>query len=502
MKRIIISIFAVVFSVNISAQKPNVILIYADDISADMFSPYKQPEAASTPHIEKMAEEGIYFKTCFAPAICGPSRALMMTGVYANYTGAYRNDIWTNGVRRDIYSKFPSWARIMSENGYKTAIAGKWHAGAQMPYEKVVGFDEHCLWESPGTIEHATGVDIYEEGLRKKTDQRDIRYWHPCLLRNKAYVPVTLNDFGPDICGEFIIDFIERKVRADQPFVAYWPISLTHGPTVWTPDNGGPGNNFGYVEKPDTKGMGKEAAEAAKKASAEEFALAFKGMTEYLDKLVGEVVEKVKELGIYDNTYIIFCSDNGTPVTAKDRGVERGVHVPLVICGADVTKVGATEELTDISDMAPTLLDIAGIEHPADIQYSGSSLLPFITGEVSTHREWIYAYTGPVQVLRTKHFLLEARSPYYGKPEGRFYYTGDERFGHGYQRAENNPEYSDELEKFHAIIGSFPDHLSPDHPHWKSEDGIRWAEKSKKEHLSDKQLYNHKEYKRYDESWE
>ena len=68
MKRALISFCALVLSLNISARKPNVILIYADDISADMFSPYKQPEAAKTPHIERMADEGIYFKTFFAQA--------------------------------------------------------------------------------------------------------------------------------------------------------------------------------------------------------------------------------------------------------------------------------------------------------------------------------------------------------------------------------------------------------------------------------------------------
>ncbi|TLX71796.1 hypothetical protein E9993_19645 [Labilibacter sediminis] len=499
MKRNVILILLSIFCVALSAQRPNVVLIYADDISADMFSPYKQEAAAKTPNIEKMAENGLFFRTFYAPAICGPSRALMMTGVYANHTGAYRNDIWTNGVRKNIYTKYPSWAKILGDNGYKTAIAGKWHAGAQMPYEEVVGFDEHCLWESAGEIKHVTGIDIYAEGLRQKTTQKDIRYWHPCLLRNKEYVPVTLNDFGPDICGEFIMDFIERKAKADEPFVAYWPISLTHGPTVWTPDNGGPGNNFGYVEKPNTKGMSKADATAAKQASAERFELAFKGMTEYMDKLVGNVVAKVKELGIYDNTYIIFCSDNGTAVTAKDRGVERGVHVPMVICGADVKKIGATDELSDLSDIAPTLLDIAGVKPPANTQYSGSSLLPFITGKKATHRDWIYAYTGPVQVFRTKNFLLEARAPYYGKPDGRFYYTGNNRFGVGYKRAENNPEYKEALKQFKEIIKSLPDHLSPDHPHWKTKDGIKWEKKSQKERSWEKQLYNHKGYKRYDE---
>ena len=66
---------------------------------------------------------------------------------------------------------------------------------------------------------------------------------------------------------------------------------------------------------------------------------------------------------------------------------------------------------------------MAGIAHPRDIAFDGKSQLPFLTGKSDFHREWIYGYTGPVQVLRTKTHLLEARSPFYGKPEGRFYFT-------------------------------------------------------------------------------
>jgi len=76
------------------ASQPNIVLILADDVSADMFSCYGQPGTAKTPNIDRIADEGVQFRTCFAPAICGPSRALLMTGVYGNRTGAFRNDMW------------------------------------------------------------------------------------------------------------------------------------------------------------------------------------------------------------------------------------------------------------------------------------------------------------------------------------------------------------------------------------------------------------------------
>lgn len=477
--------------------KPNIVMILADDVSSDMFSCYKQPGTAKTPNIDQIAREGVVFQTCFAPAMCGPSRALLMTGVYGNRTGAYRNDIWVDGARKSIYKEYHSWGKLMQQGGYKTAIASKWHAGAQMPYEKEVGFDEYCLWEGPSKIKEHTGIDIYAEGLRKKTKQTDSRYWHPCYLRNDKYVPVKETDFGPDISAAFISDFIERKTKAKEPFVAYWPTAIPHGPTVTTPDRIGPTETFGILPKPNVKGLSKDEKEKALKDYKEESDKRFIAMIEYLDKLIGKLIQKTKDLGIYENTYFIFCGDNGTAVTAKDRGVERGVHVPFVVKGPEVKQLGMTEELTDFSDIAPTLLDMAGIAHPTDISYDGKSQMPFLTGKTSTHRDWIYGYIGPVQVFRLKNYLLEARSSFYGKPEGRFYYTGKNRFGRGYVRIDKDPKHANAVNKLKKIAESLPNHLDPDHLFWKSSAGQAWIEKNKD--LKSKHLYNHPDYQFYDE---
>ena len=133
-KRLIALMSLIALTSGALAAKPNIILILADDVSADMFSCYGQPGTANTPNIDQIAKAGVQFETCFAPTICGPSRALLMTGVYANNSGAYRNDMWLDGSKRDLFEKFPSWARLMKEDGYKTAVAGKWHVSSE-PWE-------------------------------------------------------------------------------------------------------------------------------------------------------------------------------------------------------------------------------------------------------------------------------------------------------------------------------------------------------------------------------
>ena len=472
------------------ADKPNVILILADDVGADMFSCYGQPQAAKTPNIDRLAEEGLQFQTCFAPAICGPSRAVLMTGIYANRTGVFRNDMWAFDSRGTLFTRQHSWAKLLQQAGYKTAIAGKWHCGAKEVWDEAVGFDEYCMYESPAKIKAHFGIDVVAEGLREDITLPDDRYWYSSMVQNGKYLPVTKTDFGPDKRCEFLLEFISRKAKAKEPFVAYWPIAIPHGPYSTTPHAGAPMD----IELKKPKDRSKIPAWQAAQEQR------FVNLIQYMDKLVGRLMRRSEKLGIYDNTYFIFTADNGTAVTAKDRGVERGVHVPYLIKGPRVTRRGLSPALTDFADIAPTLLDIAGVPAPTDVPFDGQSQIPFLSGERDSHRPWIYAYTGSVQVLRTQTHLLEARSLLFGKPEGRLYYTGAKRWGQDYQRVDDHPEHAKARAQFSRILDDLPDHLGADHPFWSSKLGKRWTANNDPAEVAAKQLYNHSDFKRYDET--
>jgi arylsulfatase A-like enzyme len=479
-----------------SKNKKNVVLILADDVSTDMFSCYNQPGTAKTPHIDRLGEKGVFFETCFAPAICGPSRALIMTGNYANTTGVYHNGIWKNDSRGSLFTKQHSWAKLISKNGYKTAIAGKWHCGAKMPWEEAVGFDEYCLWEGPKKIMSHTGIDVYAKGLRKKTDQRDVRYWHPSIYRNGKYVPVKLSDFGPDICSDFIMDFMERMSKKDQPFVAYWPTAIPHGPYSTTPHAGEVGDL--ELKKPDTKGLKGEKKEAVVQKYNEAQKKRFINLIEYMDHLIGKIIKKTEDLGIMENTYIVFCADNGTAITAKNRGVERGSHVPFAVVGPGVKKRGRSMELMDFSDVAPTLLEMTGTKHPENFKFDGQSLVPYITGKNKGHRDWIYSYVGTSQLVRTKNYLLEVVNPVFDLPEGRFYYTSDNRFGKGYQLINKSAEHQAARKKFDEILKKLPSLQKAD-PYWQSKKGKGWLKSNATPESIDKHLHNHPDYRFYEE---
>ena len=114
------------FSLVYGQEKPNIVLIMLDDVSPDMYSAYGQPNAAQTPNVDKLAERGVMFKTCYASAMCGPSRVEIMTGLYGTTTGVTQNGLWAGNSRTDVYKDHQAFGKLLKDQGYATAIAGKW----------------------------------------------------------------------------------------------------------------------------------------------------------------------------------------------------------------------------------------------------------------------------------------------------------------------------------------------------------------------------------------
>lgn len=484
MKRNII--LAILFGLSIlcvNAQKteqPNIVLIMLDDVSPEMYGCYGLPEAVNTPNVDKLAAEGVMFKTCYASAMCGPSRVEIMTGQYGSSTGVTQNGMWLGNSKNNVYKDHQAFGKLLKEAGYATAIAGKWHAGNSMPYQDEVGFEEYCLWEGLNEIAKLPGSPKFNGQL--EDEKTTSRYWHPGIIQNHKLLDTKPTDFGPDIFAGFIMDFMERKSKEGKPFLAYWPSVAPHGTRTGMPTN-------------PLRG---EIGDLGQKKLGKENNLRFQSLNEYIDVLVGKVVQKINDLGIANNTIIIFTSDNGTAVTAKTRGVERGSHVINIIAGAGVKQRGAIDELTDFADIAPTLVDYAGAKLPKGKKFDGISLKPFLTGETNSTKDWIYGFISTSQIVRTKNYMLEVVNPMLGIPKGRFYFTGNHRYGKGYQFVNNNPEHFKEREKFTAFLKNFPA-ITKENPFWETKQGKRFYKEYTNPKSVSKHLYNHKDYKYYDE---
>ena len=391
-----------------SGKRPlNFIVIMADDLGAKELGCYGNKEHR-TPNLDRLANTGVQFKTCYATPICHPTRFEIMTGQYGHHNKVYhfpgRRGGPVAGSPQDDIARHKTFAQVLKPRRYATALSGKWQLTGEIPtLVNECGFDEYCMWaykhNLPSGIRH-TG------GWEGKPGVKTSRYWHPSIVKNSKYLPTEPDDYGPDIFTDFIIDFVKR--HKDRPFFVYYPMCLTHGP---------------FYETPDTV-----KSEAGK---FKNLRTNFKANVEYMDKLVGRIVQALDATGLRENTIVFFTGDNGTGGQGKGQSTELGARVPMIVnCPGIVKQQGTSNELVDLSDILPTLADFAGAKLPKGQVIDGQSFAPLLRGEMAPTREWIYSYLGDRQILRTKRWLLENNGP--GHP-GRFFDCGDSRDGTGYK---------------------------------------------------------------------
>jgi arylsulfatase A-like enzyme len=405
---VVAALLAFVAMLQADTQKPNVVLIMADDVSWEAFGCYGA-EDYETPNIDKLAAHGILFNHGYSTPICTPSRVKIMTGQYnfRNYTHfGYLNP------------KDKTFGNLMKSAGYKTAIAGKWqlnglyhkaegHDDDTRPHQ--AGFDEYCLWQL--TV-----------GAKKKGDNMTERFWSAPLEQNGKLLSVQDNagEYGPDIMSDFVCDFIERN--QDKPFFVYYPTVLVHDPFVPTPDT------IGDAPRTQAANLPPKSA-AAKKEN-------FVAMVHYLDKIVGKIVAKLEAVGQLESTIILFTADNGThpSITSSWHGqdirggkgstTDMGTHVPLVASWKGHTpKGGFLDDLIDFTDFYATFAEAAGIELGKGDPIDGRSFLPQLKGEKGDSRDWVLMHYQPYwgrftgkQYVRDENFKLYRDGRFYQVP--------------------------------------------------------------------------------------
>jgi arylsulfatase A len=414
-----------------SGGRPNFIVILADDLGASELSCYGSTRN-KTPNLDRLAERGVRFQTAFASPVCHPSRVTLLTGQYGSRHGVYnfagrRGGPAVKGEGADNITSHVLWPQLLQKSGYATAMSGKWQLSGTHPSGiREAGFDEHCAWASRELLSKADRVKAQSAGINLRS-----RYWHPSVVKNGQWLPTTPDDYGPDIFNDFVIDFARR--HKDRPFAVYYPMPLTHGPWVSTPDT--------------TK-----TADDRETRSRQNFG----ANVRYMDRLVGKLVEALEAEGLRDNTVIVFTADNGTAGDGKSEATEQGARVPFIVSAPGVVKPRpATAALADLSDVFPTLLEFAGVTPPVDRPIDGRSMAPFLRGESEQTRDWIFSYQADRRILRTARWLLEDNSPLH---YGRLYDCGDRRDGAGYVDVTVSaaPEALAAKEHFNALLARLP----------------------------------------------
>jgi len=412
---------------------PNLIVIMADDLGAKELGCYGNKEHR-TPNLDHLAETGVQFRTCYSTPICHPTRFEIMTGQYGHHNKVYqfpgRRGGPVAGSPEDDIARHVTFAQVLKKRGYATAHAGKWQLTGQVPtLVNECGFDEYCMWAYKHNL--PPGV-THTGGWEGKPGRKTSRYWHPSIVKNAKYLPTKPDDYGPDIFTDFVIDFIKRDKR--KPFFVYYPMCLTHGPFYVTPDT--------------VQSEGEKFKNDRQKN--------FKANVEYLDKLIGRIVTALEAAGLRKNTVILFTGDNGTGGQGKGQPTELGARVPMIANGPGIVKpMGKSDELVDLSDIFPTLMDFAGARVPREHIIDGQSFAPLLRGAKGPAREWIYSYLGDRQVLRTKRWLLEDNGPDH---PGRFFDCDDSRDGTAYRDVTDStaPEVLAAKKRFKAILADKP----------------------------------------------
>jgi len=433
-----VSLTATVAAINATAAaKPNFIVVMSDDCSAREFGCYGHKEHR-TPHVDRLAREGVMFDTCWCTPICSPTRAQMMTGKYGFRTRWFHNNLKDGAT--PLSQNHVIFSQMLKQQGYATALCGKW----QLPgtYEEC-GFDEHCMWASNGR-KPMPGFDGPIEKWDKSKGKppagmlhnRAARYWHPQIVLNGKLRKTTAADYGPDIFVDFLVDFAKRK--KGQPFFIYFPMALTH--KSWDFDR----NVSGWLPTPKLDASGNRVSGQSEPG--------LKSNVEYKDYLMGRIMRELKALGLMHNTILFITGDNGTSGYGKGQlDMEKGPRVPLIVYGpGHVKAIGRSDALTNHCDIFATLRDLSGAALPQDYVIDGHSFAPLLAGEPFKEREWIFSYYKFERMLRDKRWLLDGR--------GRLYDCASRRDETGYQDVTDSADPAARVakERFRAILAALP----------------------------------------------
>lgn len=363
-KKILISLLiGCSFQINYAQKKPNIILLFSDDAGYADFG-FQGSKVMITPNLDKLASESVVMKQAYVTdPTCGPSRAGLMTGKYQQRFGFEENNVpgymsavsAADGDEMGIPVEEILMGEYLKKQGYATAFYGKWHLGGADKFHPTKrGFDEFYGFRGGArsyfaySKEPASKLDLMERGFGN-------------FVEPEKYLTDALAD-------EAIL-FIEKNAKKEQPFFAYLSFNAVHTPMDATPED--------LTKFPNLEGKRKTVA----------------AMTLALDRASGKILDKLKELGIEDNTIVVFTNDNGGPTDknassnlplsgTKSNHLEGGIRVPFLIKWPGKIKPN-TSYNSPIStlDILPTFYAAAGGDPSSLNDIDGVNLIPYINNE-------------------------------------------------------------------------------------------------------------------------
>jgi len=349
---------------------PNIIVFFTDQQRWDTASVHGNP-LDLMPNFERMAHRGTHILHSFTcQPLCGPARSCLQTGLHPTETGCYRNHI-------TLPSDAVTLAHCFNEACYDTGYIGKWH---------LAGWEEPVPENLRGGYEYWLGANILEW---VSEPYKTVLYDNQC---NPVMLPGYRVDALKDSAVRYIVD------HQDRPFFLFLSFAEPHHQNFLddfvAPD--------GYRERytthtwlpPDLAALG---------GSAHQHLGGYYGMVRRLDEALGALLDSLKSLDLTDNTVVLYTSDHGCHFKTRNAEYKRSCHessirVPTAIQGPGFDSGGQIQELISIIDLAPTLLDAAGLRIPKHMR--GHSILPLVKGERCGWPEEIFVQISESQVGR------------------------------------------------------------------------------------------------------
>jgi arylsulfatase A len=363
--------------------KPNVVIFFTDDQGTLDVNCFGSTDLY-TPNMDQLAEEGVRFTQAYAHTVCCPSRALLMTGRHPQRSNV---NSWTQGNPKvpgnNMFLSEITIAEVLKDAGYRTGLVGKWHLGADFEHGPMrQGFDEF-FGIRDGFIDNYSHTQLHWRGNNEP--YHDLYRGTQELFRDGEYFP--------DLMVEEANAFLDRN--SDGPFFLYFPLNIPH-----YPEQADEQFNDRYSDMP----MPRQS---------------YARMVSTTDDRIGKIMQKLEDLGVYDNTLIIFMSDNGHSAedyqeengrnyganggggnTGKwigNKGTlyEGGIRTPAIIRYPKALPNNVVrDQAITAADFYPTILDICGVPQP-NVTLDGKSLLPIIKSATKRshhtvmHWQWI-----------------------------------------------------------------------------------------------------------------
>jgi arylsulfatase A-like enzyme len=378
-------------------KQPNIIFFFTDQQRWDTCGCYGQ-ELPITPNLDKMASEGVRFKHAFTcQPVCGPARASLQTGKYPTEIGCHTN-------HRMLPIDEPTIAKWLSGTGYEVGYIGKWHLSSfgpidgpddfrvkPVPLERRGGYKDY--WLASDTLEFTShSYDGYMfDGNMNRRDFPEGRY-------------------RADVLGDWTLEYLETRT-GEKPFFLFLSFIEPHHQNDHNRFEGPIGSKEKWAnykipgDLVDTQGDWRENYPD------------YLGCCNDLDENLGRIRKKLDELGIAENTLIIFTSDHGSHFRTRNSEYKRScqdscIRIPMVIYGPGFKGGQVIDNLVSLIDLPPTIINMAGQEKPDSMR--GRPLQPLVNGSVINWEDEVFLQISEShcgRAIRTKDWKYSVRAP-------------------------------------------------------------------------------------------